>query len=84
MAHTKGMARPALRIEVSAKDQKGLRKLVSGGVQQVRVVLRALALLQLAKGAAAEWPRAGTSGLVGNSLGNPGENLFPRNTGHFR
>jgi transposase len=37
---------------VSAKDQKELRKLVSGGVQQVRVVLRALALLQLAKGAA--------------------------------
>jgi hypothetical protein len=47
------MARPALRIEVSAKDQKKLRELVSGGVQQVRVVLRALALLQLAKGVAA-------------------------------
>jgi hypothetical protein len=47
------MARPALRIEVSAKDQKELRKLVSGGVEQVRVVLRALALLQLAKGIAA-------------------------------
>ena len=47
------MARPALRIEVTAKDQKELRKLVSGGVQQVRVVLRALALLQLAKGIAA-------------------------------
>ncbi len=53
MAHTKGMARPALRIDGSAKDQKALRKLVSGGVQQVRVVLRALALLPLAKGAAA-------------------------------
>ena len=47
------MARPALRIDISAKDQKALRKLVSGGVQQVRVVLRALALLQLAKGVAA-------------------------------
>ena len=47
------MARPALRFEISAKDQKALRKLVSGGVQQVRVVLRALALLQLAKGVAA-------------------------------
>jgi len=44
------MARPALRIEVSTKDQKELKKLLSGGVQQVRVVLRALALLQLAKG----------------------------------
>ena len=47
------MARPALRIDISAKDRKALRKLVSGGVQQVRVVLRALALLQLAKGVAA-------------------------------
>jgi putative transposase len=47
------MARPALRIQVSAKDQKELRKLVSGGVQHVRVVLRALALLQLAKGVTA-------------------------------
>ena len=46
------MARPTLCIEVSAKDQKELRKMVSGGVQQVRVVLRALALLQLAKGVA--------------------------------
>jgi putative transposase len=44
------MARPALRITVTTKDQKALRKLLSGGVQQVRVVLRAVALLQLAKG----------------------------------
>jgi len=43
------MARPALRIEVTTKDQKVLRKLLSGGVQQVRVVLRAVALLQMAK-----------------------------------
>ena len=49
----KGMARPSLRVEVSAKDQKELRRLVSGGVQQVRVVLRALALLQLARGVSA-------------------------------
>ena len=47
------MARPALRIQVSSKDQKELRKLVSGGVQQVRVVLRALAVLQLGKGTSA-------------------------------
>jgi transposase len=47
------MARPALQVEVSPKDQKTLRELVSGGVQQVRVVLRALALLQLAKGRSA-------------------------------
>ena len=31
------MVRPALRIDVSAKDQKELRNLVSGGVQQVRM-----------------------------------------------
>ena len=43
------MGRPALRFEVTKKDQQELRKLVKGGVQQVRVVLRALALLQLAE-----------------------------------
>jgi len=47
------MARPALRIGVTIKDQKALRKLLSGGVQEVRVVLRAVALLQLAKGVSA-------------------------------
>ena len=47
------MGRPPLRIEVSTKDQKELQKLVSGGVQPVRVVLRALALLQLGKGVSA-------------------------------
>ena len=47
------MGRPSLRIEVSSKDQKDLQRLVSGGVHQVRVVLRALALLQLAKGVSA-------------------------------
>ena len=44
------MARAALRIEVTTQDRKKLQKLLSGGVQQVRVVLRALALLQLARG----------------------------------
>ena len=47
------MGRPPLSIEVSQKDQKQLAKILRGGVQQVRVVLRALALLQLAEGAAA-------------------------------
>ena len=47
------MPRPALRIGVTAKDQKALRKLLRGGVQQVRVVLRAVALLHLAKGVSA-------------------------------
>jgi putative transposase len=47
------MGRPALRIDIAKKDQQELRKLVKGGVQQVRVVLRALALLQLAEHASA-------------------------------
>jgi len=47
------MARPALHIEITRKDQKNLKKLLSGGVQQVRVVLRAMALLQMAKGVSA-------------------------------
>ena len=47
------MSRPALSIEVTPKDQKALRKLLNGGVQQVRVVLRAVVLLQLAKGVSA-------------------------------
>ena len=49
------MGRPPLTIDVKPKDQKELTKLLSGGVQQVRVVLRALALLQLARGASAPW-----------------------------
>src|SRR6476661_1859658 len=47
------MGRPPLSIEIAPKDKKELTKLLTGGVQQVRVVLRALALLQLAKGASA-------------------------------
>src|SRR5215831_16937919 len=54
------MGRPPLNIDVKPKDQKELAKLLSGGIQQVRVVLRALVLLQLAKGASA--PRI--SGVV--------------------
>src|SRR5215510_15069964 len=47
------MGRPPLSIAITSKDQKELAKLLSGGVQQVRVVLRALALLQLAEGVSA-------------------------------
>ena len=49
------MARPPLPFHVSAKDQKELKKLLGGGVQQVRVVLRAVALLQLTQGGSAPW-----------------------------
>ena len=44
------MGRPSLSIEVKRKDMKQLTKLLNGGVQQVRVVMRALAPQQLAKG----------------------------------
>jgi transposase len=47
------MGRPALRIEVAPKDQKELTRILSGGVQQVRVVRRTLALLHLAEGVSA-------------------------------
>jgi len=47
------MGRPPLKIDVAKKDQHELRALLKGGVQQVRVVLRALALLQLAEKASA-------------------------------
>jgi len=47
------MGRPPLTIDVGKKDQHQLRTLLKGGVQQVRVVLRALALLQLAEAASA-------------------------------
>jgi hypothetical protein len=47
------MSRPALRVEVAKKDQKELEKMLSGGVQPVRAVLRAMALLQLAKNVSA-------------------------------
>ncbi len=44
------MPRPALRVQVSQKDQAALKKLLRGGIEQVRVVLRAVALLPLAEG----------------------------------
>jgi transposase len=47
------MGRPPLHIDVVKKDQRQLRALLKGGVQQVRVILRALALLQLAEHASA-------------------------------
>jgi putative transposase len=47
------MGRPPLSFDIAPKHQRELANLLSGGVQQVRVVLRALALLQPAKGASA-------------------------------
>ena len=39
-----------LQIQLSRKDEQALRQLLRGGIQQVRVMVRALALLQLASG----------------------------------
>ena len=47
------MARPALRIRVKPRDRKQLKKLLGGGIQQVRVTLRAVALLKLSGGVSA-------------------------------
>lgn len=47
------MGRPPLCFPVAQKDQKEIASILSGGVQQVRVVLRALSLLQLANGLSA-------------------------------
>jgi putative transposase len=47
------MARPAHRLFVSEEDKLALEKLLGSGVAQVRVVLRALALRQMAEGCSA-------------------------------
>jgi putative transposase len=44
------MARPPKPFHLKAQDKKELERMLSGGIQQVRVVLRALALLQLDEG----------------------------------
>lgn len=47
------MSRAALHFEVSAKDRQQLQELLSGGIQQVRVVFRAVALMDLSRGMSA-------------------------------
>jgi hypothetical protein len=49
LAQTRGMGRPLLTSTSTKKYQQELRSLLKGGGQQVRVVLRGLALLQLAE-----------------------------------
>jgi putative transposase len=48
-----GMARRPIPIKIKPKDLKTIGQLLRGGIQQVRVVLRALALQQLASGVTA-------------------------------
>jgi len=47
------MARPPKPFHLKAQDRKELKQMLRGGIQQVRVVLRALALLQLDAGISA-------------------------------
>jgi len=47
------MARPAKPFQLKSYDREALKQLLRGGVQQVRVVLRALALMQLDAGLSA-------------------------------
>jgi hypothetical protein len=47
------MARPPKPFHLNDQDKQELRQMLSGGIQQVRVVLRALALLQLDAGLSA-------------------------------
>ena len=47
------MARPPKPFQLKAQDKKELKRMLSGGIQQVRVVLRALALQQLDAGLSA-------------------------------
>lgn len=47
------MARPPLPFELTPRDRRALTRMVKGGIQQVRVVVRALALLHLARGISA-------------------------------
>ena len=47
------MPRPPLSFRLKSQDAKQLKTVLRGGVQQVRVVLRALALRHLDRGASA-------------------------------
>ena len=51
--YTWGMPRPPLPFRLKAQDAKSVEALLHGGVQQVRVVLRAMALVQLGRGVGA-------------------------------
>jgi putative transposase len=64
------MARPSRPLDVSEVDRRTLDGLLSSGVQQVRVVLRALALRQMAAGRTASEvaPVVGFSGKAVRAL----------------
>ena len=61
------MSRPSRLLVVRDSDKKALAQLLSSGVQQVRVVLRALALRQLGEGRTAT-EVAASVGLTGKAI----------------
>jgi putative transposase len=61
------MARTSRLLDVSESDKNTLNQLLSSGIQQVRVVLRALALRQLGQGRTAS-EVAGLVGLTGKAI----------------
>lgn len=61
------MARTSRLLDVTESDKDALNQLLSSGVQQVRVVLRALALRQLGEGRTAS-EVAGLVGLTGKAI----------------
>jgi transposase len=61
------MARRSRLLDVSDGDKNALKRLLSSGVQQVRVVLRALALRQLGEGRTAS-EVASLVGLTGKAV----------------
>ena len=62
------MSRVPLRVHVSSRDRSELHKLLNGGIQPVRVVLRALALLHLADGATAPATAAALKALTAKAV----------------
>jgi transposase len=61
------MARPAQHLDVSVKDLETIKALLKSGVQQVRVVLRALAIRHLGSGRTAS-EVADLVGLTGKAV----------------
>lgn len=62
------MSRVPLRVHVSSRDRNDLHKLLGGGIQPVRVVLRALALLHLADGESAPTAAASLKALTPKAI----------------
>lgn len=62
------MANQPLRVRLSPRDKRELRALLTGGIQPVRVLLRALALLHLGDGTAAPETARFIKGLTAKTV----------------